>query len=106
MDQDTDVAPEVARARLAPYPTLVTIGVNGAERWLLDLERLGAVYITGPADRRQDFARHLAAELAVNSWSDLLTITPVGFGDELVDLAPHRIHPVDTRRPRTSLHPV
>ena len=96
MDQDTDVAPEVARARLAPYPTLVTIGVNGAERWLLDLERLGAVYITGPADRRQDFARHLAAELAVNSWSDLLTITPVGFGDELVDLAPHRIHPVDT----------
>ncbi|SNS68876.1 DNA-binding transcriptional activator of the SARP family [Geodermatophilus pulveris] len=96
LDQDTGVAPEVARARLAPYPTLVTIGVNGADRWLLDLERLGAVYITGPADRRQDFARHLAAELAVNSWSDLLTITPVGFGDELVDLAPHRIHPVDT----------
>jgi DNA-binding SARP family transcriptional activator len=96
LNQDTGVALEVARARLAPYPTLVTLGTDGAGRWLLDLERVGAVHVTGPADRRQDFARHLAAELAVNSWSDLLTVTTVGFGDELVDLAPHRIHPVDT----------
>ncbi len=96
LDQDTGVATEVARARLAPYPSLVTIGTDGARRWLLDLERLGAVYVTGPADRRTDFARHLAAELAVNSWSDLLTITTVGFGDELLDLAPHRAHPTDT----------
>ncbi|SOC49475.1 DNA-binding transcriptional activator of the SARP family [Blastococcus aggregatus] len=95
LDQDTGVAPEVARARLAPYPTLVTIGADGTGRWLLDLERLGAVHVTGPAERREDFARHLVAELAVNSWSDLLTVTPVGFGEELVDLAPHRIRPVD-----------
>jgi DNA-binding SARP family transcriptional activator/LysM repeat protein len=95
LDQDTGVAPEVARARLAPYPTLVTIGADGTGRWLLDLECLGAVHVTGPAERREDFARHLAAELAVNSWSDLLTVTPVGFGEELADLAPHRIHPVD-----------
>ena len=96
LDQDTGVATEVGRARLAPYPTLVTIGTDGARRWLLDLERLGALYVTGPADRRTDFARHLAAELAVNSWSDLLTVTTVGFGDELLDLAPHRVHPADT----------
>jgi DNA-binding SARP family transcriptional activator/LysM repeat protein len=96
LDHDTGVASEVALARLAPYPTLVTIGADGTGRWLLDLERLGAVHVTGPAERRGDFARHLAAELAVNSWSDLLTVTPVGFGDELVDLAPHRIHPGDT----------
>ena len=30
LDQDTGVATEVARARLAPYPTLVTIGTDGA----------------------------------------------------------------------------
>ena len=48
--------------------------------------------MTGPAHRRMDFARHLAAELAVNSWSDLLTVTTVGFG-ELLDLAPHRARP-------------
>jgi len=96
LDQDTGVDPEVARTRLAPYPTLVTIGTDTAGRWLLDLERLGAVHVTGPADRREDFARHLAAELAVNGWSDLLTVTPVGFGGELVDLAPGRVHPVDS----------
>ncbi|SFE80070.1 LysM peptidoglycan-binding domain-containing protein [Blastococcus tunisiensis] len=96
LDQDTGVDPQVARTRLAPYPTLVTIGTDTAGRWLLDVERLGGVYVTGPADRREDFARHVAAELAVNGWSDLLTVTPVGFGDELVDLAPGRIRPVDS----------
>ena len=40
--------------------------------------------------------KDLAAELAVNSWSDLLTVTPLDFGDELVDLAPGRIYPVDS----------
>ncbi|RBY81538.1 LysM domain-containing protein [Blastococcus sp. TF02A-26] len=96
LDRDAGVDPQVARTRLAPYPTLVTIGTDTAGRWLLDLERLGAVYVTGPADRREDLARHLAAELAVNGWSDLLTVTPVGFGEELVDLAPGRVHPVDS----------
>ncbi|SDO16080.1 LysM peptidoglycan-binding domain-containing protein [Geodermatophilus sp. DSM 45219] len=96
LDQDTGVDPQVARTRLAPYPTLVTIGTDTAGRWLLDLERLGAVYVTGPADRREDFARHVSAELAVNGWSDLLTVTPVGFGEELVDLAPERVHLVDS----------
>ena len=52
------------------------IGADSARRWLLDLERLGALYVTGPAARRMDFARHLAAELAVNSWSDLLPSPP------------------------------
>ncbi|SFT82600.1 DNA-binding transcriptional activator of the SARP family [Geodermatophilus amargosae] len=84
-----------ARARLAPYPTLVTLGTEGGRRWLLDLERVGVLRVTGPAGRCEDFARHLAAELAVNGWSDLLTVTTIGFGEELVDLAPDRMHPVD-----------
>jgi nucleoid-associated protein YgaU/DNA-binding SARP family transcriptional activator len=104
LDQNTGVDPQVARTRLAPYPTLVTIGTGSAGRWLLDLERFGAVHVTGSADRREDFARHLAAELAVNGWSDLLTVTPVGFGNELVDLAPGRVHPVDSATD-PGLHP-
>ncbi|WNV75288.1 LysM peptidoglycan-binding domain-containing protein [Geodermatophilus sp. DSM 44513] len=96
LDHGPGIDTDAARARLAPYPTLVTIGTDGGRRWLLDLERIGALHLHGPASHRENFARHLAAELAVNSWSDLLTVTTVGFGEELVDLAPHRIHPVDT----------
>ncbi|WP_116451684.1 LysM peptidoglycan-binding domain-containing protein [Blastococcus litoris] len=94
MDEDTGVEADRAAARLAPYPTLVTVGAEDGRRWLLDLERIGVLRISGPAERREQFARHVAAELAVNSWSDLLTVTPVGFGGELIDLAPDRIHVV------------
>jgi nucleoid-associated protein YgaU/DNA-binding SARP family transcriptional activator len=100
LSEDTGVDADVARARLAPYPTLVTIGQDRARHWLLDLERVGVLRVTGAAERREEFARHLAAELAVNGWSDLLTVSTVGFGDELVDLAPDRVHPVaDSRVP-------
>ncbi|WP_246066158.1 LysM peptidoglycan-binding domain-containing protein [Geodermatophilus aquaeductus] len=95
LDKETDIDAGGARGRLAPYPTLVTLGTEGGRRWLLDLERVGVLRVTGPADRCEDFARHLAAELAVNGWSDLLTVTTVGFGQELVDLAPDRMQPVD-----------
>ncbi|SDG04381.1 LysM domain-containing protein [Blastococcus aurantiacus] len=91
---DAGVHGGTARGRLAPFPTLVTIGSARGWRWLLDLERVRELYISGPADRLEDFARHLAAELAVNNWSDLLTVTTVGFGEELVDLAPDRVHSV------------
>ncbi|MGY1684930.1 LysM peptidoglycan-binding domain-containing protein [Geodermatophilus sp. SYSU D00867] len=95
LDADTGVDGAVARARLAPYPTLVSLGTDGRQRWLLDLEHPGAVRVSGPADRREDLARFLAAELAVNGWSDLLTVTAVGFGGELIDLAPDRIRSVE-----------
>ncbi|WP_169064416.1 LysM peptidoglycan-binding domain-containing protein [Geodermatophilus dictyosporus] len=95
LGEDPDIGPDEARGRLAPFPTLVTLGTEGGRRWLLDLERVGVLRVTGPADRCEDFARHLAAELAVNGWSDLLTVTTVGFGEELVDLAPDRMQPVE-----------
>ncbi|MGX5655506.1 LysM peptidoglycan-binding domain-containing protein [Geodermatophilus nigrescens] len=95
LGSEPDINNEVARGRLAPYPTLVTLGTQDGRRWLIDLERIGVLRITGPADRCEDLARHLAAELAVNGWSDLLTVTTVGFGEELVDLAHDRMHPVD-----------
>ncbi|SFE94979.1 LysM peptidoglycan-binding domain-containing protein [Blastococcus tunisiensis] len=88
---DIPVDPDRARGRLAPYPGLVSVGSEGGQRWLLDLERIGILRLSGPLERCEDFARHLAAELAVNSWSDLLHATVVGFGTELVDLNPERL---------------
>ncbi|WP_409331583.1 LysM peptidoglycan-binding domain-containing protein [Trujillonella humicola] len=96
LDRSTGVDPDEARARLAPYPTLVTIGIDDHWRWLLDLEHYGELTIAGPAERREELARHLAAELAVNSWSDLLTVTTIDFGNELADLAPDRLGIADS----------
>ena len=77
---------------LAPYPTLVTIGTGpDGDRWLLDLERAGAVSLVGGPDISADLARFAVAELALNGWSDHLDVTLVGFGAELVDLNPQRL---------------
>lgn len=88
---DIPVDTERAHGRLAPYPGLVSVGNDGGQRWLLDLERIGVLRLSGPPERCEHFTRHLAAELAVNSWSDLLHATAVGFGTELVDLNPERL---------------
>jgi len=88
---DSPVDPDRARIRLAPYPALVSVGEACGQRWLLDIESIGALRVTGPARRCEDFTRHLVAELAVNSWSDLLSVTTVGFGAEVVDLNPQRL---------------
>jgi len=75
----------------APYPTLATVGVgpDGAQ-WLLDLERVGALSLTGDPQRCLDLARFLAAELAHNCWSEQLRVTLAGFGAELAGL-PERV---------------
>lgn len=81
-----------AEQYLAPYPTLVAVGHEPTGgRWLLDLEAAGALALTGDPDRCLDLGRFLAAELAVNAWSDQLSVTMVGFGDELVALNPDRL---------------
>jgi len=77
---------------LAPYPTLVAVGHETAGgRWLLDLEAAGALALTGDPDRCLDLGRFIAAELAVNAWSDQLSVTMVGFGEEMLDLNPDRL---------------
>jgi|ThiBio_1000_plan_1041568.scaffolds.fasta_scaffold00444_18 nucleoid-associated protein YgaU len=89
----------------APYPTLVGVGYLGAgvgedvdddeqggsEKWLVDLERAGAVALTGDSARCLDLGRFIAAGLAVNDWSHHVTVTMVGFGDELVPINPARL---------------
>jgi nucleoid-associated protein YgaU len=90
-DQLPAAAP--AREQLAPYPTLVAIGHDPAtgERWLVDLEASGALALTGDPARCLDLGRFIAAELAVNAWSDQLTATLVGFGEQMLPLNPDRL---------------
>lgn len=78
--------------RVAPYPALVSVGHTAdGDHWLLDLERMGAVRVSGDRIRCQDLARFMAAELAHNVWSEMLQITLVGFGDQMSELNPSRL---------------
>ncbi|MBE8477814.1 BTAD domain-containing putative transcriptional regulator [Streptomyces justiciae] len=81
----------------APYPGLVSLGTMDDSRLLLNLESVpGLVSLSGSeADRAAVFAS-VAAELATNGWSDRMTITLVGFGEDLTPLAPNRLRHLDT----------
>ncbi|WP_324786342.1 BTAD domain-containing putative transcriptional regulator [Streptomyces sp. H51] len=80
----------------APYPGLVSLGTMDDSRLLLNLESVpGIVSLSGrEADRAAVFAS-VAAELATNGWSDRMTITLVGFGEDLTPLAPNRLRHLD-----------
>ncbi|CCH89216.1 putative LysM domain peptidoglycan-binding protein [Modestobacter italicus] len=84
---------DVDRSRFfAPFPALTSVGSTAAgEHWLLDLERIGAMSIVGSAHRGLDLVRFLAAELAHNTWSEMLNVTMIGFGAELAGLNPDRL---------------
>ncbi len=73
--------------RTAPYPTLVTLGTDDeGAHWLVDLEAAGSVVVTGNATDVGDLLRFVAAELAVNVWSDVVKVVVAGFGAELDQL--------------------
>ncbi|GGK65741.1 hypothetical protein Sme01_23970 [Sphaerisporangium melleum] len=77
----------------APYPGLVSLGVIETGRVLVDLEAAhGLIAVTG--HRVRDALSALAVELATNRWSDQMRITLVGFGADLVMIAPHRVRAV------------
>ncbi|MEU1876868.1 hypothetical protein ABZ470_06100 [Streptosporangium sp. NPDC020072] len=79
----------------APYPGLVSLGSNGEGRVLVDLEAAhGLISLDGP--RSTEALAALAVELATNRWSDLMTVTLVGFGEELTVIAPDRVRHVAT----------
>lgn len=80
-----------AADQLAPLPALASIGTRGQETVLLDLERAGTVTVTGPAAACRELLTHLVLELAHNTWSDGLTVTLVGWGEDLVVLNPDRL---------------
>lgn len=90
--QSTGYVPQRRFRDITPYPALATVGYTAAgEHWLLDLERIGAMTLTGDGQRATSLARFLAAELAHNSWAELLQVTLVGFGAEMAQMHPDRL---------------
>jgi hypothetical protein len=80
----------------APYPGLVSLGTMDDSRLLLNLESVpGIVSLSGSASDRAGVFASVAAELATNGWSDRMTITLVGFGQDLTPLAPNRLRHLD-----------
>lgn len=76
----------------APWPLLVTCGSTEAgDLWLTNLERLGAVHVTGDIDYRRDYLRYAVVELGLNPWAQHTRISCVGL-DDLTAINPERIH--------------
>jgi hypothetical protein len=77
---------------LAPYPGLVTLGMNDTGRIMVDLEVAnGLIAVRGPAETTRQALAALAVELVTNRWSDRMRVTLVGFGDGLELIAPDRV---------------
>ena len=81
-----------AGAALAPYPGLVSLGINDTGRIMVDLEVAhGLIAVRGPADTVRSALAALAVELVTNRWSDRMRVTLVGFGEGLDLIAPDRV---------------
>ncbi|MEP9382914.1 LysM peptidoglycan-binding domain-containing protein [Nocardioides cheoyonin] len=85
------------REAFPPYPLLVSVGQDdGGAFVFVNLEELRVVRVTGDSDRKAAFARHLAAELAVNPWSIVNHVDVLGLG---ADLASFHLGRVSTHPP-------
>ncbi|MBK6871193.1 MAG: LysM peptidoglycan-binding domain-containing protein [Kineosporiaceae bacterium] len=63
----------------APYPALVTLGHDPDDaHFLVDLEYLGGLGLTGPPDRTRAALAAITVELATSSWADDVRLTVVG----------------------------
>ena len=78
--------------RPCPWPLLVTIGADTADRVvLLNLEHAGLVTVSGDPVMSADFTRYLAAELAINPWSDRVRIACAGPATQVIGMSPDRL---------------
>jgi nucleoid-associated protein YgaU len=93
---DLAAVPERPDDSFPPYPLLVSVGQGDDGSFLfLNLEELRTVTVTGDSGRKASFARHVAAELAVNPWSIVTTVEVLGLGSDLAsfNLGRVRTHP-------------
>lgn len=78
--------------RGSPYPSMVTLGDDDrGGTWLLDLESAGVTQIVGDRSVGADLTRFLAAELALNPWSDAEGVSLVGIAEDVVPLSYGRL---------------
>ena len=75
----------------APFPALVSLGESADETFLVDLERIGALTISGDAQRTANLLRHIAVEYGHSLWSDHLQVYLVGWGENVTALRPDRL---------------
>ncbi len=79
-----------------PYPALLTLGVDGDDIVLLNLESVGQLSFKGSADDTAAVIRAAALDLAVGPLSGSATLTFAGcFGDMAGALEPTRARTVD-----------
>lgn len=75
----------------SPFPALVSLGESAGETFLVDLERIGALTITGDEQRTANLLRHIAVEYGHSLWSDHLQVYLVGWGQTVTALRPDRL---------------
>jgi nucleoid-associated protein YgaU len=77
---------------LSPYPLLASVGQDDqGHLWLLDLEHLGVVSLTGDAEHAEALARHLEVELTLNPWSVIAEINTIDLAPEVKPLESWRV---------------
>ena len=74
------------------YPQLVSVGLDDdGATWLVNLEQLGTISLTGDPAYAADFARYVAAEIAINPWARQVQLDCIGIAPEAEPLDPARI---------------
>ena len=92
LDRSAQLPPLERDRSFGPLPALVSVGYTQAgEHWLIDLEMVGSISLTGDRERCLSLMRYMAAELAHNAWSDGLRASLVGVGAELAVANPGRL---------------
>jgi nucleoid-associated protein YgaU len=81
-------APAETDDLLAPYPLLVTVGMDpDGHTWLLDLEQARAVTVTGDPESVTAFGRYVTAELLLHPWAENTTVHALATGWQVTGLS-------------------
>ncbi|NAZ83713.1 hypothetical protein GTR02_18020, partial [Kineococcus sp. R8] len=95
--RDLEASPPAPAGTAAPYPALADVARLGDDDLLVDLEAApGLVALAGDPAVAKALALSMAAELALNPWSDGVGVHLVGFASPHAALAPEFLTDVAT----------